>query len=369
MISSLWTLRGQLGAALMAVCAAAVPCRAQVPASAGPMPPDDTPAIKVGVTIFADYTINQKPKLRDSDGNEVTLNQFQIGRSYINVTGNISHAIAFRVTPDIARETGVGSSLNGSYTFRLKYAYLQWNLDDHMTKGSWARFGMQQNPWIDFIDSVYRYRFQGQTFEDREGYLPSADTGATFHYNLPGNFGDLHTGFYNGETYQRSEINDQKAFQIRGTVRPLPNHDVLQGLRLTGFYDHDAYVKDAERRRAIAGVTFEHPFVHAGFNYLSATDQTSASRDAVDSRGWSAFVTPRTSRGWEGLVRIDHLEPNREISGQKKHRTIAGVAYWFPHQGSVASALLFDVDNVKYTQFSPVRPAERRIAVHALVNV
>jgi hypothetical protein len=34
----------------------------------------------------------------------------------------------------------------------------------------------------------------------------------------------------------------------------------------------------------------------------------------------------------------------------------------------VASALLFDVDNVKYTQFSPVRPAERRIAVHALVN-
>src|SRR5207244_13576221 len=86
--------------------ATAVPCAAQVTPAAGYTPPDDTPAIKVGVTIFADYTFQQQPKITDADGNTVSLNQFQVGRSYINVTGNISHNIAFRITPDIAREAG-----------------------------------------------------------------------------------------------------------------------------------------------------------------------------------------------------------------------------------------------------------------------
>ncbi len=61
--------------------------------AASPAPLADTPAIKVGVLLFADYTVQQQPKIKDApDGNDVTLSQFQIGRSYINVTGNISTA-------------------------------------------------------------------------------------------------------------------------------------------------------------------------------------------------------------------------------------------------------------------------------------
>src|SRR4029079_6737026 len=110
----------------------AAPALGQVTPAAGYTPPDDTPKINVGATIFADHTVQQTPKVPDplNAGDMVTLNQFQIGRSYINVTGNISHSIAFRITPDIARETGTGSGLTGSYTFRLKYAYAQWNFDD-----------------------------------------------------------------------------------------------------------------------------------------------------------------------------------------------------------------------------------------------
>jgi hypothetical protein len=172
----------RIGLVLAVVLGAALPCSAQVTPAAGYTPPDDTPSIKVGVTIFADYTILQKPTIKDTDGNDVTLSQFQIGRSYINLTGNIRHDIVFRLTPDITRETGAGSSLNGSYTFRLKYAYAQWNLDDHMTKGSFARFGMQPTPYFDFFESVYRYRFQGTIFSEREGYLSSSDIGAAFRY-------------------------------------------------------------------------------------------------------------------------------------------------------------------------------------------
>jgi len=357
-----------IAATAIAFAVARVPCTAQAAPAAGPPQPADTPAIRVGVLLFADYTIQQQPKIRDADGNSVTLSAFQIGRSYINVSGNITRNISFRVTPDITRETGVGSALNGSYAFRLKYAYAQWSFDDHMTKGSFARFGMQPTVWSDFIDNLYRYRFQGPTFEDREGYLLTSDAGASFHYNLPGNFGDVHAAVFNGETFTRPEVNDQKSVQVRGTLRPAPDHPVLQGLRITGFWDHDAYVKNADRRRAIVGLTFEHPHLNAGFNYFAATDQTSATTTAIDARGWSAFVTPRTARGWEGLLRFDQLEPNKAVAAQKKKRVIGGVAYWFAHQGPVVSALLLDVDHTTFDGFSPAQPTQRKIALHALVS-
>jgi hypothetical protein len=347
---------------------APVPCAAQAPAASPPPPAADTPSIKVGVLIFADYTIQQQPKIQDTDGNEVTYSSFNIGRGYINITGNVTRNISFRLTPDITRETGVGSALNGSYTFRLKFAFAQWGLDDHLGKGSFARFGMQPTPWVEFIDAVYRYRFQGATFEDREGFLPSSDTGAAFHYSLPRDYGDVQAAVFNGETFARAEVNDQKSVQLRGTLRPAPGHGALHGLRFTGFYDKDAYVKNADRRRAIAGVTFEHPHVHAAFTYLDAKDQTSATKTAINARAWSAWITPRTARGWEGLLRFDHQEPNTDVAGQKKDRFVAGGAYWFPHQGNVATALMLDVDQVKYEGFSPVRPTERRIGVHALVS-
>ena len=54
---------------------------------------------------------------------------------------------------------------------------------------------------MDFIETVYRYRFQGTTLEDRESILSSSDVGATFHYNFAGNYGDFHGGFYNGDNY------------------------------------------------------------------------------------------------------------------------------------------------------------------------
>jgi hypothetical protein len=351
----------------MACLVMAASARAQVTPAAGYTPPDDTPSIRVGATIFADYTVQQKPSVKDAAGNDVQLNSFNVARSYINITGNISHIIAFRITPDITRESGVGSSLNGSLTFRLKYAYAQFNLDDWMTKGSWVRFGQQQTPWIDYIEGIYRYRFQGQVFAEREGYLSSSDVGASFHYSLPNNYGDIHTGFYNGEGYTQPEVNQDKGFMIRGTVRPLPMNPVLRGLRVTGFWDQDSYLKNEDRHRGIINVTFEHTFVNGSFEYLSAKDQRPPTFQTADASGWSVWVTPKTTVGWEGLLRFDHLEPNTNAPG-KRNRTIGGVSYWFPHQGNVSTALLLDVDNTDNDDFVPAQVTQRKIALHMLVN-
>jgi hypothetical protein len=346
-----------------------LPASAQVPAAPPPSGPDDTPSIRLGTTIFVDYTVTAAPKGTDADGNEFTPNAFNVGRAYLNVTGNISHLIAFRVTPDISRETGSGSSLTGSYTFRLKYAYAQFNLDDWMTRGSWTRFGMQQTPWVDFEEGLYRYRFQGTVFPDREGYLSSSDVGASLRYTLPGDYGDVHAGVYNGETYSRPEVNDQKGFMVRGSVRPLPGQPRLRGLRVSGFYDADSYIRDGERRRGIVAASFEHPYANAHVEYLATADRPRASARKLEGHGWSAWVTPKSADGlgWGGLLRVDHMRPDTTVEAART-RTIAGLAYWFPRQGSVSTALLFDFENVSNDDFAPVRPDERRFAVHALVN-
>ena len=110
-----------------------------------------------------------------------------------------------------------------SLVYRIKYAYGQVNFDDWMTRGSWARIGVQQTPWVDFDEGIYRYRFQGTVLAERvplPTVMASSDSGASFHYNLPSNYGDVHMGVYNGENYQKVETNNQKALEFRGTIRP-----------------------------------------------------------------------------------------------------------------------------------------------------
>jgi hypothetical protein len=351
--------------AAFTLLATAVSAAAQQPA-----PDPDAPSIRLGATFYGDYTYTDSPKITDADGNSVHPSAFNVGRSYLNINGNISHIVAFRITPDISRETGAGSSLNGSLVFRIKYAFAQINLDDWMTAGSWTRLGIQQTPWVDYEENIYRYRFQGTVFSEREGFLSSSDGGGSFHYNLPSNYGDVHIGVYNGENYNRLEVNDQKAFQIRGTVRPFAASpmEALRGLRGHVFYDGDHYVKAAERNRLIGSVTFEHAYLNAGFDYLRATDQLLTTAPEVDSHGFSFWATPRSPAGWEALLRFDHLIPNTLFESQTRNRTIVGISYWFPHQGNVSSALLLDYDAATSNNFIPDRPTDRRIAVHALVN-
>jgi len=343
---------------------------AQVTQAAGYTPPDDTPSIRVGATIFTDYTFQQSPEITDADGNTVHSNAFNVGRAYININGNVSHIVAFRITPDITRETGTGSSLNGSLVFRVKYAFLQANLDDWMWRGSWVRLGIQQTPIVDFEEGIYRYRFQGTVFSERDGFLTSSDAGASFHTNLPQNYGEIHAGFYNGEGYSRVEPNNEKAFQIRGTVRPMPMGAIMRGLRVTGFVDEDRYIKNGPRKRQMLMITFEHPNLNAGFDYLNANDRNTITVLETHARGYSIWATPRTAMGVEGLFRFDRLKPNSSgtLADLRRNRTIVGAAYWFPHQGTVSAAALLDFEQTKNSGATGQPPTQKRTAIHCLIN-
>ena len=358
--------------ALLVITPAAA--QSQVSPAAGSVPPDDTPAIKIGATIFTDYTLTRAPKIRDANGDSVSLSAFNVARAYLNITGNISHLMAFRITPDIARETGTGASLAGSLEYRLKYAYGQLSLDDWTNKGSWIRIGVQQTPWVDFEEGIYRYRFQGPVFMDREGYLSSSDAGLSLKWNLPSNHGDVHVGMYNGETYTKAETNNQKALMGRFTLRPFATQaPVLRGFRVSAFVDADKYVAQAPRQRMIGAVTYEHANVNLGAQYATTKDQTVAKptpAPEVGGKGYSFWITPKTSKGWEGLLRLDNLTPNdaAATSTQKRQRTIAGIAYWLPHQGTVSSGWLLNIDRTSFDNFTPALPTQTRLSLHGLIN-
>ena len=359
----------------------AVPAFAQVTPTPTLPPPDDTPNVRVGGLLYADFTQTIAPTIVDAGGAVVSPTAFNVTRAYVNVTGQLNHLFAFRITPDIARETGSGSSLAGSEIERLKYAYMQMDLDDWLWRGTFVRGGMIQTPYIDFEEAVYRYRFQGTVFAEREGFMVSSDFGAAIRTLTPGGFGEIVAGVYNGEGYTRPDPNNQKAFEIRGTLRPFPYGNLPRGLRLTVFYAGDHPVQNAQRRRTIALVTFEHRFLTMAGSYLDAVDQATPAASRVPARGTSFWMTPRLPLGpppvappagmvrasLEGLFRYDWIEPNRDRQGAKQ-RWIAGVAYWPAMRSfSYSAAFLLDYERVDYADFAPAQPNERRLAVHMMV--
>ncbi len=369
---------------------------AQVTPAAGNAPPDDTPRINVGMTLYPQFILQTDPNITDAAGNSVNRSAFDVGRAYINVTGQLSHIVAFRITPDITRQSSLlnlapGNTVsNDSLVFRIKYAYGQFNLDDWMARGSWIRLGIQQTPWVDFQEGIYRYRFQGTVFTERvplPTVMSSSDAGVSFRYNFAANYGDVHFGLYNGENYQRTETNNQKGFEFRGTVRPFASGmPVLRGLRAHLVYYNDAYVSDGERRRVMGNLTYEHKFLNAGFDYLDADDQALPTTPNIPANGYSIWATPRypfqNGSSWEALLRYDHWTPNTTdvlapaatapifgstlLSDQHQNRTIVGVAYWFPHQGNVQAAILVDYDAQSFDNITT--PELKAVSVHGLLQ-
>jgi hypothetical protein len=155
-----------------------------------------------------------------------------------------------------------------------------------------------------------------------------------------------------------------------------------RGLRLTVLWDDDHYVEDSPRRRLVTLTTYEHRHLTAGWSYFDASDQTSLAVAKVDSRGHSIWVIPRLPHGTvlpsapagqvraslEGLIRYDRIDANLD-NDSVKDRWILGVAYW-PRvmTSSVSSAFLLNYEQVRYRDFAPSRPTEKRLAVHTLIT-
>ena len=90
---------------------------------------------------------------------------FDVTRAYLNINAQVSQNVRFRFTPDIRRVTD--GSLAGTLTVRVKYTFAQF--DNLVNERSWVRFGMHQTPWLDFEESINRYRVREPFFRSAKG--------------------------------------------------------------------------------------------------------------------------------------------------------------------------------------------------------
>lgn len=165
-------------------------------------------------------------------------NEFGIKRGYISFRKNITPYLSGRITPDITIDReGDGE---GDVEMRLKYCFAELSNPD--MKGFFTEpsilIGQVYTPFIEYEEKINLYRVEGSHFLDRIKQISSADFGVTFtsliggkmeadyqervNKNHAGKYGSFAFGVYNGGGYHSLEKNDNKTFQWRLTLRPLP---------------------------------------------------------------------------------------------------------------------------------------------------
>jgi hypothetical protein len=329
---------------------------AQPAPAAAPAAEPDYPVIKLGVLSYVQYDAELE--------NRDAFNAFDLTRGYININGQLSKNVRFRLTPDVRRVTD--SSLAGTLVLRVKYAFVE--LDNVKAERSWVRFGAHQTPWLDFEESIDRYRVQGTMFSERDGLIPGSSDFGVGYFTPLGKYVDLQAGVYNGEGYAQTDVNRFKSAQARLTLRPLAGRGIANGFRLSGFYNAGWYAADRPRRLGIVMGSFEHTNLVTTLQYLKATENPNpiAPRD-IDRSGASGFVEIRQGMsGWAGIARVDVLDTDESIGDNSQRRMIAGGAYWFVWPRSRVGLVVTN-EQVHYDA-GAARPRENRLLVQTYVE-
>jgi len=333
--------------------------QAQTPAPATtPAAEPEYPIVRVGVLSYVQYDA----ELEHRDG----YNVFDLTRGYINVNGQLARNVRFRITPDVRRATS-DTTLSGSLILRIKYAFVE--LDNFKTERSWVRFGAHQTPWLDFEESIDRYRVQGTMFSEREGLIPGSSDFGVGYFTPIGKYIDIQTGVYNGEGYAQTDISKQKSVQGRVTLRPFAGRGTANGFRLSGFFSGGWYAADRPRRLGIVMGSFEQTHLVTTLQYVKALENPNPIMPRnIWRSGPSGFIEIRQGlQGWAALARVDLFDPNQSVADNSQRRIIAGGAYWFVFPRNSRVALVATNEQVHYEPASG-RVNENRLLVQTLVE-
>jgi hypothetical protein len=183
-------------------------------------------------------------------------NTFDIDRAYLNFYFNPTPDWTLRVTPDVYKTFGtatttsnshssaVSSNLTGDLSYRIKYAYLDYNkiLDwaGDPFKGADIQFGSMSNPFISWEEELTTFRYVTAAPWNYLG-LSSAQIGVGI--NGPVKFNELTyldygLGVFTNAKYNQFEQTNTKQAMGRLTLYPFGSTWKTQGLGLTGFYDY-----------------------------------------------------------------------------------------------------------------------------------
>lgn len=296
--------------------------------------------------------------------NDVTDNEFLLKRGYITFQKRFNENLSARITQDVVVDReGDGE---GDIEIRLKYGFLRYQF-----KGGgffykpYIEFGLVSRPWIDFEQSINRYRVQGTMFLERTGILSSADYGisfvsllggeldAEFQENVtksfPGKYGSLAVGIYNGGGYHAIEKNENKMIDGRLSIRPFP--EIIPGLQLSflGAYGKGNAGTSPDYNTLATNVSYENKNLALTGTYYKGTGFEDGSRLSIIGKpphnsGYSFFADVNIPNTDISLIgRYDYFNSELDAINTISKRFIVGVAYYFFKD----SKIIIDYDSIK----------------------
>jgi len=218
----------------------------------------------VGALLYTSYKMYTHtgfgPAQYDSNtwpgpGNNI-YNTFDVDRAYLNFYFNPTRDWQLRVTPDIYKTFGtatptanshnssVSSNLTGDLSYRLKYAYAEYNkiLDwvGPATSGSVIQFGAIPNAFLPWEEELTTFRYVTSSPWNYTGLsttqLGLGLSGPIKYKELT--YIDYAAGVYTNAKYNQLEQTNTKQAMGRLSVYPFGSTWKTQGLGFTGFYDY-----------------------------------------------------------------------------------------------------------------------------------
>lgn len=283
-----------------------------------------TPQVTVAGVVYTQYQYTDAA---------VHTNNFEVTRAYVNVLGRFANGISTRVTSDVYR-FGADNALQ----LRLKFAYAAWT----PTGSSLTyKLGLINTPYVDFEETLWDYRMQGAIAVDRNGYLTSADLGAGVDGHWNGEQVNGQLTIVNGEGYAGGVGDTRKDLEVRVSARLKPTNDASRvgGLRITGYAGIGKATGGLDRNRYLGLLSYRTS------QYTIAGEYVSTKNAAVTGSIISAFgVYHFTSNKVAAIGRVDIVDPDNNVAGNKNTRIIGGVSY----QLSPNARLLADLDRLSF---------------------
>ncbi len=149
-------------------------------------------------------------------------NLFEVTRAYMGYKHSFSKYFSGEVNLDIGNP-GVGKLQMTAY---LRNAFVQYKKD-----GITTRFGLINAYIFNFQESQWGNRYLFKSFQDQNGFGPSADLGISFDYQLK-SYISVDFAVLNGEGYKRIEADSTLKYTVGVTLKP------VKTLAFRVYYDY-----------------------------------------------------------------------------------------------------------------------------------
>lgn len=287
--------------------------------------------IKIGGVVFNQYSYDLMEK-------GANYNAFEITRTYLSFSTNLTEKISFKAVTDIRRYT---TSTPSNLQIFLKN--MDFTIKDFFL-GSNLGIGLINLPWVPFVEGIWKHRFVSTVFADTEGKLTSTDLAMQLSGKLIDKYLEYSFILANGEGYNNPEVNRAKDGYGRLTFTPMP--DSLSGLRISAHYR--AGLVNVEQKRDVANaiVSFEQSDYAIAAEYMYTVDQSGQNRGYYVGAGYSIFGFLKLPANFSLIGRYDFFDPdtNPDKTENGHFRVIYGIGY------EIADGVKVAVDNqqVKY---------------------